>query len=1083
MDITAWLQDLGLERYAEAFLANDIDERTLPGLTADDLHELGVVSLGHRKRLIEAIARLKEPGAAPAPGQAPSQAAAPAQTERRQVVVLFADICGFTELSQALGAEAAHRIVESFLSRADAIVAEHGGTVDKHVGDATMALFGAPIAHGDDALRAVAAADALQRAMPALSGELGRPLATHVGVAMGDVVAGDIGTSLRRDYTVLGDTVNLAARLVGEAGPGETVLSDALWRAVANRMAASDLGERPLKGIARPQRLWRLEGPREQISTGRFPFIGRELELAQTLAVLSAAHPGAMVHIRGEAGIGKSRLLAETIAEAERQGFAPVLVRIVDFGADRRHSPLRSLADHLTRRDPTWSEAAALEPSARAALHDILEQKLPAELAQPYFAMEDSRRAVLRVQALADLAGRVAGQTPLAIAIEDLHWASEPMRLAVRALARCALEQRLVLLTTSRIEGDPIDPTFRRELGAAPVTVIELGPLRPEATQRLARAAASALHQADTARLVARSGGNPLFLEQLVLSAGDTEARTLPDTIRALVQARLDRLVPADRAALQAASVLGQRFSLAALRALAQRADYEVRPLVEADLLREDGDLMMFVHALIQEGTYASLLGETARTLHRRAAAGLGDDEPDLRASHLDRAGDPAAAQAYGAAAERWRAGGNLSLALERAERGLQLARGEADTASLRLLVGHIKLALGSAREAEAQFQAVLQQSTDPTQRAEAEFGVAASLRIVDDMEGAVRALDHAQDGAAAFDLTALSSRCHHLRGNLLFPMGRVDDCMEQHRIALALAERAQSPELTARALGGLADGFYAQGRMRSALSALTRCIEAARRAGAGAVEIANRPMISIAEGFMMRLDAARDMGETARTLARQAQNRRAELIALHGLIMAAMEMGVAEEGLPHVATARQIVAELGAWRFEGENVIFAAQLEATAGHRERAIELAREAVALCRQHSPSFVGALALGIAATLTDDSAERDLWLGEGEALLQERTLGHNHLYFRRHAIDASLAAGRPDEARRHAGLLAKFAEPEPLPLTDLVVRRGRLLADAAQGTLSPQGRADLSELAAQAEKAQFFPLAAPMRAALQ
>lgn len=1075
LDIREWLEQLGLGRYGDAFVANDIDETNLRGLDADDLRELGVASLGHRKRLIEAIGRLGDPVDAKATGTL--------QTERRQVVVLFADICGFTELSHALGAEEAHRVVESFLGRADEIVAEHGGTVDKHLGDATMALFGAPLAYGDDALRAVAAADALQRAMPALSARLGRPLSTHVGIAMGDVVAGDIGSSVRRDYTVLGDTVNLASRLVGEAGPGETVLSDAVWRAVAARMAGTDLGERMLKGIASPQRLWRLDGPRESVSTARFPFIGRELELAQAEAVLEAANPGAVLHIRGEAGIGKSRLLAETLAAAERRGFSPVLVRVVDFGADRRHLPLRSLAEQLARRLPGWPEDETLSPSARAALHDVLEQPLAAELAQPYFAMEDARRTALRVQAVLDLAGIVASATPMAVAVEDLHWARDAVKSLVRALALRTLDSRLVLLTTSRIEGDPLDLTSRREFGGASIAIIELGPLRPEAMQQLARVAASAIDRANTSRVVARSGGNPLFLEQLLLSADDAEARPLPGTIRALVQARLDRLAQGDRAAVQAASVLGQRFSMAALRALLLRPDYDVRRLVEAGLLAFDGDMVMFVHALIQEATYASLLSEGARALHRRAADWLGDSEPDLRASHLDRANDPAAARAYRVAGERWRAAGNLSLALERAERGLQIAPNDEDAVPLRLLVGHLRLALGAPREAEMQFRSALQQSPDEATRAEARFGVAASLRIVDDMEGAVQALDQAQSAAGALGLAELASRCHHLRGNLLFPSGRVDECMEQHRIALGFAERAQSLELTAHALGGLADAFYAQGRMRSALSALERCIDTARSAGAGGVEIANRPMASIAECFMMRLDAAKQAAESARTMARQAQNRRAELIALHGLMMAAIEAGAAEEGLEHLPMSRQIVAELGAWRFEGENVIFGAQLEAAAGRRQRAVGLAREAIALCRQHSISFVGALALGIAANLTDDPKERDGWLVEGEALLGEHTLGHNHLYFRRNAIDASLAAGRTGEARRHAAALARFAEREPLPLTDLVVRRGLLLADARDGTLSPEGRAELSQLASRAEKARFLQLAEAMHAAVR
>jgi class 3 adenylate cyclase/tetratricopeptide (TPR) repeat protein len=1073
VDIRAWLEQLGLGRYAEAFDANHIDDSVLRGLTADDLRELGVASLGHRKRILDAIAHIAEP----APSS-PDTAASIDRNERRQVVVLFADICGFTELSAAVGAEEARRIVEGFLTRADAIIAEHGGTVDKHVGDATMALFGAPLAHGDDALRAVSAAVALQRAMPSLSADMGRPVATHVGIAMGDVVAGDIGSAVRRDYTVLGDTVNLASRLVGEGGAGETVLSDSVWQAVANRMTATDLGNRTLKGIARPQRLWRLEGPRETISAGRLPFIGREVELAQALGVLSAATPGAFLHLRGEAGIGKSRLLAELLNEAERRGFVPLLVRIVDFGADRRQSPLRTLAEQLNRRAPKWRDEAAVGPSERAALDDILDQPVPADLAAPYFAMEDSRRAALRVQALADLAAVVAKTTPLAVAIEDLHWSDDTIRSLTRALAHRTTDCPILLITTSRLEGDPVDAAFRRNLGGAPMAVVELGPLRADAMRGLARAATSAIDEAHTARLVDRSGGNPLFLEQLVMNTADAEAKPLPGTIRGLVQARLDRLAKADRAALQAASVLGQRFALAALRSMLRQPHFDARPLVDAGLLAFDGDMVMFVHALIQEATYASLLGETARGLHRRAAEWLGEAEPDLRASHLDRAGDPAAAWAYRVAAEHLRRGGNLSIALERAERGLQLAGDGNEMVTLRLLIGHLKLELGSAREAEAQFRSVAAHGDNANARAEAEFGIAAALRIVDDMAGAANALDGAQAAAERLNLTELQSRCHHLRGNLFFPAGRVDECMKEHGAALALAERAQSPELTARALGGLADAYYAQGRMRSALDTLERCIEAARQAGAGAIEIANRPMAGIAQCFMLRLDAMAELGETARTMARQARNQRAELISLHVLMMAAIESGRPLEGMPHVVRARQIVAELGAWRFEGENVIFGAQLEAGCGRRKLAAEMAREAVALCRQHALSYLGPMALGIGAALSDDPGERDAWLVEGESLLQTPTLGHNHLFFRQNAMEASMSAGRPDEARRHAKALAEYSASEPMPLTDLLVRRGVLLADAADGILSADGRAELSELQNRAQKAGFLRLSGAM-----
>jgi class 3 adenylate cyclase/tetratricopeptide (TPR) repeat protein len=1074
MDVRGWLERLGLGQYADAFVANHIDGRLLRALTADDLRELGVSSLGHRKRLLEAIANLQQAEPAGAP-----------EAERRQVAVLFADLCSFTELSTELGAEEMRRIIDRFLARADELIVEHGGSVDKHLGDATMAVFGAPVAHEDDPLRAAAAADAIQRAMPALSVELGRPAAapllTHIGIALGDVVAGEIGGSVRRDYTVLGETVNLASRIVGEAKPGEIVLDEAAWRAISNRVHGTPLGERVLKGIATPQRLWRFEGLRDGTTAGRLPFVGREIELAQISAVLAASRPGALLHLRGEAGIGKSRLLAEALMEAIRRGFASFLVRVLDFGAVRRQTPLRVLAETLIVLRPTWIEDLDIDPGLRAALHDVLEHAMPEELATPYAAMQDARRAALRAEAVAVLAAAVSEATPLAIGVEDLHWAGDTLRAFVRAAARLTIKRPFVLLTTSRLEGDPVDAAFRRDLGGASVVVVELGPLRADAIQRLAQAAASAVDEAVVARFVARSGGNPLFLEQLALSAAEAEATSLPGSIRGLVQARLDRLTRTDRAALQAASVLGQRFSLAALQALTVESSYDPQPLIDGGLLMRDGDMLMFAHALIQEATYASLLSETARRYHRRAADWLGESEPELRAQHLDRAADPGAPSAYRMAAERLRQSSRLAAALENAERGLALAREDADTVALALLAGRLRLDLGAARQALAHFDTALAKATDDVGRGEAELGIAESLRIVDDLAGASAALDRAQAKAEAADLPALLSRCRYLRGNLLFPMGRVEECMQEHRAALALAERAQSPELVARALGGLADGLYAQGYMRSAVQALERCISAAHSAGAASVEIANRPMAAIAECYMMRLDAVREMAETARRLARQAHNRRAELIALHGLMVAAMESARPEDGLPHVDTAREIVTELGAWRFEGENVIFGAELQALAGNGALAADMAREAVALTREHAMSYMGPATFGMAARLVDDPRQRNAFLSEGESLLAVPSLGHNHFFFRRYAIEAELAAGRTDEVRRHALAFAKYAEREPTPLTDLVVRRGLLLADAVDGRLTPETRAELNERGRAAERLGFVSLAKAMLAA--
>ena len=168
--------------------------------------------------------------------------------ERRQVAVLFADLCGFTALSRRLDAEDLRRLVETFYGRADAVVAAYGGTVDKHMGDAVMALFGAPVAHGDDALRALRAALDIAAATGEIAGPGGEPLAAHVGIAMGEVVAGGIG----RGYTVLGDAVNLASRLVQLAAPGEVVMAEELKRQLEGQVRAIALPTAKLKGIAEP---------------------------------------------------------------------------------------------------------------------------------------------------------------------------------------------------------------------------------------------------------------------------------------------------------------------------------------------------------------------------------------------------------------------------------------------------------------------------------------------------------------------------------------------------------------------------------------------------------------------------------------------------------------------------------------------------------------------------------------------------------------------------------------------------------------------------------------------------------------
>ena len=229
------------------------------------------------------------PKSAPAtvPGFGEPKDTAPAAGERRQVTILFADLAGFTELSSALDAEELHGLVSRFFEAADRVVEHYGGTVDKHMGDAVMALFGAPIAHGDDPQRAVRAAFDIHAAMADLSAEAGRELKMHAGIASGEVVAGGLGSESRQEYTVLGGSVNLASRLDDLAGAGETLISDAVQRAVVDVVDCESVGEVSVKGLVKPVRVWRARGLSGGTRHARHaPLVGRRPELRQFTGVL-----------------------------------------------------------------------------------------------------------------------------------------------------------------------------------------------------------------------------------------------------------------------------------------------------------------------------------------------------------------------------------------------------------------------------------------------------------------------------------------------------------------------------------------------------------------------------------------------------------------------------------------------------------------------------------------------------------------------------------------------------------------------------------------------------------------------------
>src|SRR5262249_12457542 len=325
MDIAAWLRRLGLEQYVPAFRDNDVDGEVLPELTAADLISIGVTSVGHRRKLLAAIAAL---GAEPTPDLAQPAASATStpvsrltsEAERRQLTVMFCDLVGSTALSARLDPEDLREVIGAYHHCCADLVTGAGGFVAKYMGDGVLAYFGYPLAHEHDAEHAVQAGLALVEAAPKLTTAAGVPLQVRVGIATGLVVVGDlIGAGSAQEQAVVGETPNLAARLQALAEPGTVVIADGTRRLLGNLFELKDLGASDLKGIAGPARAWaalraRSVGSRFDAlhTTGLTALVGREEESELLLRRWSRAKTGEgqVVLLSGEAGIGKSRLTA-----------------------------------------------------------------------------------------------------------------------------------------------------------------------------------------------------------------------------------------------------------------------------------------------------------------------------------------------------------------------------------------------------------------------------------------------------------------------------------------------------------------------------------------------------------------------------------------------------------------------------------------------------------------------------------------------------------------------------------------------------------------------------------------------------
>jgi len=884
------------------------------------------------------------PGAVREPGPGAADERPP--EERRNATVVFADLSGYTAVSERMDPERMKTLTDRALRRLAEEIERFGGTVDKFIGDNVMGVFGAPVSHEDDPERAVRAGLAMQAAMEevneAITADAEASFSLRVGINSGEVLAGRVGDG----YTVIGDPVNVAARLQGAARPGSVVVGEVTHRLTRGAIEYIELGGLELKGKSQPVAAWEavravVRGRSLRASRDSVPLVGREQESALLLSiyerVVSERSPH-LVTVLGHAGVGKSRLLRELTARvgelpsppAVRLGSCPPygaglaywalgeVIRgtfeIVDTDDGERAfrkltRGVETLLDEAGTEEPADPLAAIL---ARAVGVDVAAGGIDAA-AEAEDPRQNRDRLFAAVRTLVEAASR---RQPLVFAIEDIHWADEGMLDLIEHLARW-VNGPVMLVCLARDELLDRRPGWGG--GRLDATTITLDPLQHEEARRLVSALIPTSGQGTDAgagslveRVAERSGGNPLFAEEMVnrvMEEGTSDDDALPETVHSVLAARLDALPRGERRLLQHASVVGQAFWEDSLASVAREEGIELRAsltaLEERDLIvpsaggqlageREYG----FKHALIRDVAYSTLPKALRARKHAEAGDFIAERAGErsegvvaMVADQLGRAASLGAAADLDAheleriearALEALEAAGDAAAALYSNREalghyetalGLRFETDSAAQARIREKLGDVALPLGRVETAVAAWERALEHHRGEENLArvgDLHRKIGAGLWHKGERQGSIshyqRGIDLLKDGAPCLELVRLyeeaASLYMHTGDNML--------AIYAAEKALRLAERLGEAGAASRAHGIFGRVFGRIGDSERARENLERSVELARESDPGE---AVRAMFALGYHFEVSeadYERARGAYEEALALAHQ---------------------------------------------------------------------------------------------------------------------------------------------------------------------------------------------------------------------
>ncbi len=803
--------------------------------------------------------------------------------ERKQVTVLFADLKGSMELLAGRDPEEARALLDPVLERMMEAIHHYEGTVNQVMGDGIMALFGAPLAHEDHAVRACYAALRMQETVKRYAEEVrrGHGAAVHIriGLNSGEVVVRSIGSDLHMDYTAVGQTTHLAARMEQMAMPGSVLMTPETLRFAEGFVEVKPLGAATLKGLDETVQVYELSGAasarsRLQVAAGRglTRFVGRDTELAQLQQALQRAGSGngQVVALVGEPGVGKSRLVWEFIRSHRTAGWLILESGSVSYGRATPYLPVIDLVKAYCKIEDRDDQRAVREKvtGKLLTLDRALEPLLPAFFALLDVPVEDGhwqgldprQRRERTLEAVKRLLIRESQVQQLLLVFEDLHWIDTETQALLDSLVESLPTTRVLLLVNYR-------PEYQHGWSNKTYyTQLRLDPLPPESVDELLHALVGKHETLDPLKpvLIARTEGNPFFLEESVRTLVETKALLgergayrldrplasvqIPATVQAMLAARVDRLSPDDKRLLQSASVIGKDVPLIILQAAVEMPEGELHAglarLQAAEFMYETSIFpdreYTFKHALTHEVTYNSLLRERRRELHRRAGEAVEhlfaerrEEFSSLLARHFLECGDLRKALAYAMqAAEKAERLFAHEEALRHYERARTCAEGlhfAAEIATIDEGIGDVYFRRGLFDRAVSAYERATASAAAPDTRAALKFkigrvyGQFGDQRGLQFLETALADLNPSTQQKERAEATALLGRYQHYGAQ----HGRAIELLEEAlRLAAPLAD-AGTHKTIYRYLSG---AYFHMGRPEESMEWARRCVELGER-------------------------------------------------------------------------------------------------------------------------------------------------------------------------------------------------------------------------------------------------------------